>query len=85
MRGREAAAHAMWDRFGALAAERYVSPTNWARLALTLGRTDDAFHWLERARAERRGWLTYLRVDPLFDPVRGEPRFRALLEHLRLA
>ncbi|MBK6781877.1 MAG: protein kinase [Gemmatimonadales bacterium] len=85
LRGREAAAHATWERFGALATERYVSPTNWARLALTLGRTDDAFHWLEQARAERRGWLTYLRVDPLFDPVRADPRFRALLEHLKLA
>ncbi len=84
LRGREAAAHATWDRFHELARDRYISPTNWARLALTLGRTDDAFHWLERAREERRGWLTYMRVDPLFDAIRGDSRFSALLRQLRL-
>jgi len=33
---------------------------------------------------ERRGWLAYLRVNPLVDPLRGQPRFEALLEKLRL-
>ena len=39
---------------------------------------------LHRAYAERRGWLAYLRVNPLVDPLRGQPRFEALLEKLRL-
>ena len=73
----------MWDRFGDLARERYVSPTDFTRLALVLGRNEDAFVWLDRAREDRRGWLTSW-VDPLFDPIRGDPRFHALLRHLRL-
>ncbi len=40
--------------------------------------------WLERARAERRGWLTYLKVEPLLEPIRGDPRFAELLRKMRL-
>lgn len=82
--GRREEAHGMWDRFHALARERYVSPTDFTRLALSLERYEDAWEWLARARAERRGWLVYLRVEPLLDPLRGDPRFEALRRDLRL-
>jgi hypothetical protein len=39
---------------------------------------------VERAYAERRGWLAYLQVNPLVDPLRGQPGFDALLARLRL-
>ncbi|HXI19623.1 MAG TPA: tetratricopeptide repeat protein, partial [Gemmatimonadales bacterium] len=84
MEGRRDEAEAMWPRFEELAARRYVSPTDFARLALTLRRFDDAFEWLDQARDERRGWLVYLRVDPLFDSIRGDPRFAELLRAMRL-
>ncbi len=82
--GRRDQAEATWNRFEELARERYVSPTDFARLALVLGRTDAAFTWLERARAERRGWLVYAKVDVLFDPIRRDPRFAELLKVMRL-
>jgi eukaryotic-like serine/threonine-protein kinase len=82
--GRTTEADAAWERFQDLARERYVSPTDFARLALSLGRLEDAWEWIERARAERRGWLVYLRVEPLLDPVRGDPRFRELQRLMRL-
>jgi len=63
---------------------RYVSPVDLARLHLVLGDTDGAFEWLERGRAERRGWLTYLNVEPLLDPIRGDPRFAELRRKMRL-
>jgi serine/threonine-protein kinase len=63
---------------------RYVSPSDLAKLAIGLGETDQAFAALERARQERRGWLVYLRADPLFDPIRDEPRFRQLRAAMRL-
>jgi hypothetical protein len=34
---------------------------------------------------DRRGWLAYLKVEPLLDPLRGDPRFGRLLERMRLA
>jgi serine/threonine-protein kinase len=85
LEGRRAEAEATWERFEAMSRERYVSPTDFARLALVLGRNDQAFAWLERARAERRGWLVYAKVDALYDPIRRDPRFAELLRVMRLA
>ena len=61
-----------------------MSPVAFVTVHLGLGETDQAFAWLERAREERRGWLCYLRVEPLLDEVRGDPRFGKLLEVMRL-
>jgi hypothetical protein len=33
---------------------------------------------------ERRGWLVYMRVEPLFDPVRDHPRYRDLAQRMQL-
>lgn len=82
--GRHGEADATWARFEELARERYVSPTDFIRLALVLGRYEDAWQWIERAKADRRGWLVYLRVEPLLDPIRGDPRFRELQRFMRL-
>ena len=51
---------------------------------LGLGEVERAFDWTERALEERRGWLAYLRVNPIMDPMRGHPRFDALLTRMRL-
>ena len=84
LQGHRIEAEATWGKFEQLARERYVSPTDFARLALVLGRTDEAFDWLERVRAAKRGWLVYLKVDLLFDPIRKDPRFAELLRRMRL-
>ena len=62
----------------------YVSPVAFAMLALGRGDHDAALDWAERARAERRGWLAYLDVNPVLDPLRGHPRFEALRREMRL-
>jgi serine/threonine-protein kinase len=62
----------------------YVSPVAFATLCVGLGETDAALDWAEKAYDERRGWLCYLRVNPLMDPLRGHPRFTALMERMRL-
>jgi len=69
----------------ALERSRYVSPSDLAKLAIGLGEVESAFAALDRAREERRGWLVYLKVDPLFDPIRGDPRFDELMRVMRLA
>jgi hypothetical protein len=48
-----------------------------------LGNVEQAIEWAERAHAERRGWLAYLDVNPLLDPLRGHPRFEALADRMR--
>ena len=67
-----------------LARTRYVSPVDLARLHIVLGDIDGTFHWLEQAYVERRGWMTYLNVEPLLEPIRGDPRFRDLVRRMKL-
>ena len=83
--GRTAEARAILDYLYTEAKVRYVSPVTFVTVHLGLGEMDQAFAWLERAREERRGWLCYLKVEPLLDEVRGDPRFGRLLEAMRLA
>jgi tetratricopeptide (TPR) repeat protein len=84
-RGRVTEARAVLDGLYAAARERYVSPVAFAMLHTSLGEADPAFEWLDRAWEDRRGWLCYLRVEPMLDPIRGDPRLGRLLERMRLA
>jgi serine/threonine protein kinase/tetratricopeptide (TPR) repeat protein len=82
--GRPADARGVLDRMLAMGRRRYVSPSDLAKTYLALGEADAAFAALERVFEERRGLLVYLRVEPVFDPIREDPRFAALLRQLRL-
>ncbi|MDP9177719.1 MAG: protein kinase [Gemmatimonadota bacterium] len=62
----------------------YVSPVELATLHIALGNRESALDWMERAYDERRGWMAYLKVHPILDPLRDEPRFQALVEKMRL-
>ena len=63
-------------------ARQYVSPVSFATVLLGLGETERALDWTERAYEERRGWLAYVKVNPLMDPMRGSPRFERLVERM---
>jgi len=55
--------------------ERYVSSYYFAMIYLGLGETDQAFACLERAYEERSGFMTFIKVEPMLDPLRSDPRF----------
>jgi serine/threonine-protein kinase len=61
----------------------YVSPVELALVYIALGNKQKALDWTERAVDERRGWVAYLRVHPVVDSLRGEPRFDALLKRMQ--
>jgi serine/threonine protein kinase/Tfp pilus assembly protein PilF len=82
--GRTGEAREILAALYAQAKERYVSPVAFATVHIGLGEIDPAFAWIERAEQERRGWLCYLKVEPLLDPLRSDPRFERLLEKMRL-
>ena len=84
-RGRMTEARGVLEGLYAEARERYITPVAFAMLHAGLGQSDEAFEWLDRAVEDRRGWLCYLKVEPLLDPIRGDPRFGRLLERMRLA
>ena len=55
-----------------------------ARTYLRLGDTDQAFHWLEAAREERNAYPLLMKSDPIYDELRGDPRFGAILKIMNL-
>ncbi|MEO8042123.1 MAG: winged helix-turn-helix domain-containing protein [Acidobacteriota bacterium] len=55
-----------------------------ARLSLRLGKTDEAFMWLDRAFTEHDIAILQTKIDPGFDSVRDDPRFIALLSRIGL-
>jgi len=46
----------------------------------SLGENEEGWKWLEKAYDERSYYMTWLKVDPLFDNIRSDPRFQALLK-----
>jgi Tfp pilus assembly protein PilF len=84
LRGRDAEARAVLQELHERARTRYVSPVAQAGLYVTLGERDSAFEWLEKAYQERRGWLAYLKIEPMLDGLRADSRFHRFLERMRL-
>lgn len=68
-----------------LAAERYVSPFEFAVAHQALGDADDALRWLGRARDDRCFELLSLAVDPRFDAWRRTAEFTAVTARIGLA
>ena len=64
----------------------YFPPVAVAMVYIGLGDKDRAFEWLQKAVEERSGGpLLRIKVDPLLDPLRSDPRFTDLLRRMNLA
>ncbi|HEU4391717.1 MAG TPA: tetratricopeptide repeat protein, partial [Blastocatellia bacterium] len=75
--GRRAEARKLLEELLAIAKQKYVPPYFVAGVYTGLGDKDKAFEWLGKAHQERSTAL--LSVEPVFDPLRRDPRFRELL------
>lgn len=67
--------------------ERLNQPAvSWqvAVLRLGLGDRDGSLEWLARAVADRGVGVIWVKVDPILDPLRGDPRFAAILSAMNL-
>jgi serine/threonine-protein kinase len=62
----------------------YVSPALLAQIHIGLGNPEAALNRLEEAAALRAADVVWLKIHPIYDTVRGHPRFRALLAQLNL-
>lgn len=82
--GRQDEAFAVLERLDALSKDRYVGSFWRALVWMGLGEKNRAFEYLDRAYEERESDLAALRVWPVWDGVRSEPRFIALLHKMNL-
>ena len=71
------------NHLNVLSSEMYVPEYGRAVIYIGLGDKDKAIEWLWKAYQERC-FLTWLKVEPIFDPLREDPRFIALLGKLGL-
>jgi TolB-like protein/DNA-binding winged helix-turn-helix (wHTH) protein/Flp pilus assembly protein TadD len=62
----------------------YVPAAAFVNAYLGLGQYDQAFVWLEQAYKEQSNILQFVKVLPVFDPVREDPRFKDLVRRVGL-
>jgi serine/threonine-protein kinase len=67
-----------------LAKRRYISPFEQALIYFALNRMDEGFERLSKAYQDRCFELITIKVDPQFDPVKKDARFKALFQQLGL-
>jgi len=70
------------DELKARSKRSYIPPTLIAYVYGGLAETDQAFAWLDKAFDERDHMLVLLKVEPIFDGLRSDPRFAALLRRV---
>src|SRR5881296_1004437 len=81
--GNKMEAEKILDQLKELSKQRYVAAYSFALIYLGLGDKEEALRWLEQSYQDRAGSdIGYIRVDPLLDPLRGDPRFEALAEKI---
>jgi TolB-like protein/tetratricopeptide (TPR) repeat protein len=83
--GRRAEALRVLDELHRRRQKGYVPAGAFLQAYLGLGDTEEAFAWLERAAEERSNIVQFLKVEPFFDLIRGDPRFAEFLRRANLS
>lgn len=63
---------------------RYVSPYYIAAVYVGLGEAEQSVDWLEKACDDRTSELMFIKLEPIFDPIRSHQRFQVLLQRIGL-
>jgi TolB-like protein len=79
--GQHADAEAMLKKLQAAYGD--AAPVEYATIYAQWGNTAKALEWLTTAMRLRNQDLVYVKIDPLLDPLRKEPRFQAIERALR--
>jgi serine/threonine protein kinase/Tfp pilus assembly protein PilF len=82
--GKAAMAQQVLDKLKRQSRQRHIDSYNIAIILTGLGKDEEAFESLERACEERSAQLIWLRLEPVFDRLRLDPRFEDLLRSIGL-
>jgi TolB-like protein/Tfp pilus assembly protein PilF len=80
--GQREEAQKILARLNEEAKSRYVHPYSFALIYLALGDKERAIDEMERAYPERGRDVVLVKVDPMLDDLRGNPRFEALVQKI---
>lgn len=69
------------DQLNELSKKRYVPAYSFALVYLGLGNKEETLRWIEKSNQDHAN-LVYFKVEPLLDPLRGDPRFEALVQRV---
>lgn len=83
--GRRADALKLVEQLRKISMREYVDPTFIGLIYTALGDREEAFKWLDKAYEARSSWMTWLKVEPKFDPLRSDPRFNELMHRVGIA
>ena len=82
--GMKAEALKILEQLDGLPKDRYVGPIFRAMVWIGLGEKNKALENLEKAYEGRESCMAWLKVWPIFDSLRSEPRFQAVLKKMNL-
>jgi TolB-like protein/Tfp pilus assembly protein PilF len=80
MAGKQAEARAIISQLDALSKKRYVSPLYFAIVYAGLKDNAKAIEYLNKAFDARHPGLVLIRIEPMFDGLRGDERFKTLIK-----
>ncbi len=81
--GRQSEALGVLQDLRNLSRRRYVSPAFFASVYIGLGDANQAFRWLDQAAQVHSPMLVRLKMEPVVDSLRSDPRFAAMLQKVR--
>jgi serine/threonine protein kinase/TolB-like protein/Tfp pilus assembly protein PilF len=82
--GRRAQAQKVLEQLSELSKQKYIPSWSSAPIYAALGDKDKAFEWLGKSYAERSIGTTDVKVSPIYDSLRSDPRFADLLRRMNL-
>jgi DNA-binding winged helix-turn-helix (wHTH) protein/TolB-like protein/Flp pilus assembly protein TadD len=82
--GNTGKAHQLIQKLTLRSRREYVPALSIALIYVGLGEREQALEWLSHSYQDRSTHMVYSKVDPLLDPLRSDPRFKALLQQMHL-
>ena len=79
-----ALARKQWNAYRKTAHGQHVPAYHYMMACMRLGDTEQAFSWMKKTVEEPSWFALQLRVNPLLDPLRSDPRFEKIVADLAL-